>query len=279
MIHILGGGILVGYLLASVLLLVGLYRPMERACDLGRRFHKGSLLGLVILCVVRVVAQIPDALWLSGDYYLVIVLFCNVLALWLGFTAPVFELLLACTTLLLFTGSSLLLHESTPQPDPKFSHVLVATHVLPALFAQAALVLAAVVACGYLLIRKKLKRREIDAVTLAGPGLVYVERSHQLLCFTGLTAMTIAVLTGAVRGVHDGVAIDLSDGTQLLALFSWILLAFVVHVRRTERLSMAKTAMITLVGAVVVVLGSFGMVLFHDSEMHPNSVQYERNHS
>ena len=166
--------------------------------------------------------------------------------------------LLPMIAMLLILGLILaLLH---PGEDHLYHNVWILLHIASIIAATVLLALACVGATVYLLADRQLKRKGLEASHrwMGLPPLASIEKFVQHMIYWGFPLLTIATVAGALqiaaRDEHP------QHSTQVfkiaLALFSWIVYAFVLQVPLNPRFRGRRAAWLSITGFVLF-LGAF----------------------
>lgn len=277
MIHLVAVLALLMYLLSSILFLA--------AVSLGRQVTLGPAslslragFGLHTLAIALIfLMERPILLESRADYFfwLAWIVPLAYFTLRRRMSFPIVGAFVSSASLLFWTSSSYLVHQvSAParaaaEPGSALSNAaLLGLHALPALLAEASLVLAFIVSSVFILQSRRLKSKSLDTLSFRGPSLDSLESLNHRFVLTGFIAMTLAVLSGSVWALSQRRMLLGSDLSQWSAVASWVLLAVILHSRLTLRWSALRLSRVTVWVTGVFVVSFFLMVLLSGTAMH-----------
>jgi ABC-type uncharacterized transport system permease subunit len=184
-------------------------------------------------------------------------------------TAPIPGLgpVLFPVVLLLFAAGGLLTLRGDA-PPAEGSQALVAVHVLMALSAYAAFLLAAGAGVLYLVQQRAVRRGVATLVSDQLPSLQRLDRLTFGLLLVGLPLLTVALLVGLGQAHALGARALWADPTVASAVVLWAFYAVVLLLRGTARVRGRKVAWATIVGFVAVLATFLGTSLLGDHD-HP----------
>jgi ABC-type transport system involved in cytochrome c biogenesis permease subunit len=267
MTHLLAVLAIVSYIAASVLMLAQLWRP-SRAGKTMRSAESTFAIGLVLHSLTMIfVARDPRFVFVDNgaDYFL-----------WVSWgLAVAFALLkrrlnyplvgaFIVPGIVLFMGSSsYLLHQASPSVlatahDASIDqYALPLLHAIPALVSVVSLALAFVTSCVFLIIERRLKERRAEALSASGPNLQLLDLLNKQLAQLGFVAISLVVVSGGLWAVSRQRPVFSVDTSVVSGLLTWLLLAFILHVRLVLKWSPKQVSRLT-----VIVTGSFFVSVF-----------------
>jgi ABC-type transport system involved in cytochrome c biogenesis permease subunit len=267
MTHLLAVLAIVLYIVASVLMLVQLWRP-SRAGKTMRSAEYAFSLGLVLhsLTMVFVVRDPRFVLVDNGADYFLWVSWGLAVAFALlkrRLNYPLVGAFIVPGIVLFMGSSSYLLHKGSPSVLPDASglsveqYVLPLLHAVPALVSVVSLALAFATSCVFLIVERRLKKRRSEALTGFGPNLQLLDLLNKQLAQLGFVAISLVVLSGGLWAVSQQKPVFSADTSVVSGLVTWLLLAFILHVRLVLKWSPKQVSRLT-----VIVTGSFFVSVF-----------------
>lgn len=169
---------------------------------------------------------------------------------------------------LIIASSSWLVHLSHGVKLESGTGLLLLLHVLPALISEVSLLFALLISALFLVQERKLKRHAVDAVTLSGPSLSFLDDWNSRLVWVGFLTMSLAILSGSVWAVSTHQTLLGNDYRQLSALLSWVILALILHLRVGQHWPSRKLSKITLLGGTLVIVGYVVFVSYGGQVLH-----------
>ncbi len=267
MTHFLAMLAIVCYVAASVLMLLQLWRP-SRSGRTTRSTEYAFALGLVLhsLTMLFVVQDSRFVLVDNGADYFLWVSWGLALAFALlkrrlnyplvgAFIVPGIVLFMGCSSYLLHKGSSSVLPAAGGASVEQY--VLPLLHAVPALVSVVSLALAFVTSCVFLIVEKRLKKRHAGALSGSGPNLQLLDLLNKQLAQLGFVAISLVVLSGGLWAVSQQKPVFSADTSVVSGLVTWLLLAFILHVRLVLKWSPKQVSRLT-----VLVTGSFFISVF-----------------
>jgi ABC-type transport system involved in cytochrome c biogenesis permease subunit len=189
-------------------------------------------------------------LWVSWG----VAIACGVL--WRRLQHPLIGSFVVSGIVLFMASSSYLLHQdaqlgfagAVQDGAARSAGVLPILHAVPALVAVVSLVLAFVISVVFLIVERRLKRRNVVALaaSAAGPNLQRLDLLNRQLAQIGFGAVSLVLLTGGVWAVSQQRRLVLGDSSVLSGLATWILLALLLHVRLVLRWSPRHVSRLTV---------------------------------
>jgi ABC-type transport system involved in cytochrome c biogenesis permease subunit len=119
------------------------------------------------------------------------------------------------------------------------------------------LALAFVTSCVFLIVERRLKRRSAGALSGYGPNLQLLDLLNKQLAQLGFVAISLVVLSGGLWAVSQQKPVFSADTSVVSGLVTWLLLAFILHVRLVLKWSPKQVSRLT-----VIVTGSFFVSVF-----------------
>jgi len=130
-------------------------------------------------------------------------------------------------------------------------------HAVPALVSVVSLALSLVVSIVFLIVERRLKRRNVGVLAISGPNLQFLDRLNKHLAQIGFLAITMVVLSGGLWAVSEQKPVFSADSSVISGIILWVLLAFILHVRLVLRWSPKQVSRLT-----VVVTASYFVTIF-----------------
>ena len=267
MTHLLAVTSMALYILATALMLFQLWRPSRagrtvRAAQLS--FYSALALHTVTLGLV-----LNDSRYVllenGADYFLIASwgLAAAFAALQHRLNYPIVAAFLIPAIVLFMGSSSYLLHQEAPSLLPTDSSqakegiLLSLLHGVPALVAVVSLAMALVVSAVFLIVEGRLKARKAGALSISGPNLQLLDMLNRQLIQVGFVAISFVVLSGSLWAVSRQQPILSADTSVISGLVTWMLLAFILHVRLVLKWSPKQVSRLT-----VLVTASFFVTAF-----------------
>jgi len=232
-----------GASLHALFSLRGALRPKERKDDKwsGYLLFKLGLLCHTIAAAVWTAFQPPMQVLptQAGDFYFWLSWLLAVIFWAIGKPVRFSAIggMLSAVILFFLVSSSLLVH-TTPTiefdtiaaapVDPPHLVFLLLIHVVPAVCANALVILSACVSLIFMIQEKRLKEKRID-FTQKGPNLELLFGLNEAFLFYGFVAMTIAIISGALWAYFSHTPLVSADPLQWISWAAWILLAGILH--------------------------------------------------
>lgn len=267
MTHLLAVTSMVLYVVATALMIFQLWRPSRagrtvRAAQLS--FYSALALHTVTLGLV-----LNDSRYVllenGADYFLIASwgLAAAFAALQHRLNYPIVAAFLIPAIVLFMGSSSYLLHQEAPSLLPtdasqaKEGILLSLLHGVPALVAVVSLAMALVVSAVFLIVEGRLKARKAGALSISGPNLQLLDMLNRQLIQVGFVAISFVVLSGSLWAVSRQQPILSADTSVISGLVTWMLLAFILHVRLVLKWSPKQVSRLT-----VLVTASFFVTAF-----------------
>ncbi len=159
------------------------------------------------------------------------------------------------------------MHVEAGTPGERVGLLFFVFHVVPALCAEVSLFFSLVVSSIYCIQEKRLRAKQLDSFDLKGPSLDKLDFLVGRFVLFGFLAMGLAVVSGAVWAVSKNFRLLTGDFAQWASLAAWLLLAFVLQVRRSSAWSARRVARFTVglatiyfAGLILVVLSGHGVL-------------------
>lgn len=267
MTHLLAVASMALYVTATALMLFQLWRP-SRA---GRTVKAAQVsffaaLALHTALLALVLNDVRYVLLENGaDYFLLVSwgLACAFAALQRRLNYPIVAAFLIPSIVLFMGSSSYLLHKEAPSlllagaAQTKEEILLSLLHGIPALVAVVSLALALVVSAVFLIVDRRIKARSVGALSISGPNLQLLDVLNQQLIQVGFVAISFVVVSGSLWAVSQQKPVFSADTSVVSGLVTWVLLAFILHVRLVLKWSPKKISRLT-----VLVTASFFATIF-----------------
>jgi len=173
--------------------------------------------------------------------------------------------------ILFMVSSSYLMHITSLGRFETPVGFLLSFHVLPVLVAEVCFCIAFGVSTVYLLQQRRLKNKQIEAITLRGPSLETLERYRGLAVQTGLIAMTFAIVSGCIWAYAHGDLFLKPDLFVWMALLAWVVLSYIQHGSAVVGWSGKKSSKITVLITAIILLGLVCVRLFSGTIVHGNA--------
>lgn len=200
---------------------------------------------------------------------------CGVEGLSCAFVAvhPMLRLGVVCGTIALLVSSSVLSHWGMDMAGDS-GIVFVLAHIIPAILAEALLVLCAVCGAAYLLQSYLIKHHRVEVLLSRMPSLQRLERWMQSSALLGFSLMSLSLVLGGAGAASKGSFSFMWDWTQLVAVLVWIVLGSLVVLRSVRGWSVRNNAFLVCIGVPLIFLLSF-MTLLYDGGKHHRSVEVQ----
>lgn len=264
-LHLLAVAALLLYALSSLMLLLGTTLHKEPLKWYGTRLWQG---GFIVLSLFVVATLFQERVFsTAGDYFLWVAWVVEVTYTCMRINFPIVRLFVSTVILIIFASSSYLAHRSIVQ-GPAAGVVLFSLHVIPALLAEAGILLASVVSAVYLLQQKRLKQKSAESFLEKGPSLSALQEVHRRIVLAGFFLMTLAIISGSLQAVAQSSPFLTSDVTRWSALLAWILLAVLAHAQINLQWSFRRTSAITVGGGVLFFLTYLTAILATGTMLH-----------
>ena len=272
MTHLLAVTSIALYIVATVLVLIQLWRPGRKG--LKQRFAQSQLIPWTFylafgLHTATIGFVFNDARYLlldnGADYFLCVSWGLAGVFAFLqrrlnypivgAFVIPAIVLFMGSSSYLLHSSATSLL--SAPAAQTNEGLLLSLLHGIPALVAVVSLALALVISVVFLIVEYRLKQRGVGALNVAGPNLQFLDLLNRQLAQVGFVAISLVVLSGGLWAVSAQRPIFSLDTSLISGLATWILLAFVLHARLVLKWSPRQVSRLT-----VLITGSFFLFVF-----------------
>jgi ABC-type transport system involved in cytochrome c biogenesis permease subunit len=256
-----------GYLLATIFLMLQLWRP-SRGGRTAVVAKWCTILGFT-LHTLTMFLVFSDMRWLAlengADHFLwvswVLALVCLIAQRW--FSAPLLAVFAIPAIVLCMTSSSILLHQGSPSHISGESEVIrqgVAVsllHAVPALVSVVSMILALIVSSVFLITEGRLKRRSALALVADGPSLQVLDTWNRHLVQIGFVALSLVIVSGGLWAILERKKIFTADTSVVSGIIVWGLLALILHARIILKWSPKRISRLT-----VLVMASFFAVVF-----------------
>ncbi len=267
MTHLLAVTSMALYVVATALMLAQLWRPSRAGKTL--KLSQAAFFSALALHTALLALVLRDSRYVlldnGADYFLLVSwgLACTFAALQRRLNYPIVAAFLIPCIVVFMGSSSYLLHQQAasvlPASDAQTGEdiLLSVLHAVPALVAVVSLALALVVSSVFLIVEGRLKARRAAALSIAGPNLQILDMLNRQLIQVGFVAISFVVLSGSLWAVSQQKPVFSPDTSVISGLATWILLAFILHVRLVLRWSPKQVSRLT-----VLVTASFFVAVF-----------------
>lgn len=267
MTHLLAVTSMALYIVATALMLFQLWRPSRAGRTV--RVAQLSFYSALALHTVTLGLVLNDSRYVllenGADYFLIASwgLAAAFAALQHRLNYPIVAAFLIPAIVLFMGSSSYLLHQEAPSLLPTDSSqakegiLLSLLHGVPALVAVVSLAMALVVSAVFLIVEGRLKARKAGALSISGPNLQLLDMLNRQLIQVGFVAISFVVLSGSLWAVSRQQPILSADTSVISGLVTWMLLAFILHVRLVLKWSPKQVSRLT-----VLVTASFFVTAF-----------------
>lgn len=267
MTHLLAVTSMVLYVMATALMIFQLWRPSRAGRTV--RVAQLSFYSALALHTVTLGLVLNDSRYVllenGADYFLIASwgLAAAFAALQHRLNYPIVAAFLIPAIVLFMGSSSYLLHQEAPSLLPTDSSqakegiLLSLLHGVPALVAVVSLAMALVVSAVFLIVEGRLKARKAGALSISGPNLQLLDMLNRQLIQVGFVAISFVVLSGSLWAVSRQQPILSADTSVISGLVTWMLLAFILHVRLVLKWSPKQVSRLT-----VLVTASFFVTAF-----------------
>lgn len=266
MTHLLASITITLYIVSSILMLVQLWRSKigGRVSRAARVIFFGALLAHT--ATMGAVIQDPAMVLLDNgaDYFLWVSWALAVAFAFLqrrldypivgAFIVPAVVLFMGCSSYLLHGDTASVIADAPARGAGVFVSML---HAVPALVSVVSLALSLVVSIVFLIVERRLKRRNVGVLAISGPNLQFLDRLNKHLAQIGFLSITMVVLSGGLWAVSEQKPVFSADSSVISGLILWVLLAFILHVRLVLRWSPKQVSRLT-----VVVTASYFLTVF-----------------
>jgi ABC-type transport system involved in cytochrome c biogenesis permease subunit len=267
MTHLLAVTSMVLYVLAAALMIFQLWRPSRAGRSV--RVAQLSFYSALALHTVTLGLVLNDSRYVllenGADYFLIASwgLAAAFAALQRRLNYPIVGAFLIPAIVLFMGSSSYLLHQEatsllpTDSSQAKEGILMSLLHGVPALVAVVSLAMALVVSAVFLIVEGRLKARKAGALSISGPNLQLLDMLNRQLIQVGFVAISFVVLSGSLWAVSRQQPIFSADTSVISGLVTWMLLAFILHVRLVLKWSPKQVSRLT-----VLVTASFFVTAF-----------------
>ena len=267
MTHLLAVTSMALYIVATALMLFQLWRPSRAGRTV--RVAQLSFYSALALHTVTLGLVLNDSRYVllenGADYFLIASwgLAAAFAALQHRLNYPIVAAFLIPAIVLFMGSSSYLLHQEAPSLLPTDSSLakegilLSLLHGVPALVAVVSLAMALVVSAVFLIVEGRLKARKAGALSISGPNLQLLDMLNRQLIQVGFVSISFVVLSGSLWAVSRQQPILSADTSVISGLVTWMLLAFILHVRLVLKWSPKQVSRLT-----VLVTASFFVTAF-----------------
>lgn len=267
MTHLLAVTSMVLYVLAAALMIFQLWRPSRAGRTV--RVAQLSFFSALALHTVTLGLVLNDSRYVllenGADYFLIASwgLAAAFAALQRRLNYPIVGAFLIPAIVLFMGSSSYLLHQEatsllpTDSSQAKEGILMSLLHGVPALVAVVSLAMALVVSAVFLIVEGRLKARKAGALSISGPNLQLLDMLNRQLIQVGFVAISFVVLSGSLWAVSRQQPIFSADTSVISGLVTWMLLAFILHVRLVLKWSPKQVSRLT-----VLVTASFFITAF-----------------
>jgi ABC-type transport system involved in cytochrome c biogenesis permease subunit len=255
------------YVLAAALMIFQLWRPSRAGRSV--RVAQLSFYSALALHTVTLGLVLNDSRYVllenGADYFLIASwgLAAAFAALQRRLNYPIVGAFLIPAIVLFMGSSSYLLHQEatsllpTDSSQAKEGILMSLLHGVPALVAVVSLAMALVVSAVFLIVEGRLKARKAGALSISGPNLQLLDMLNRQLIQVGFVAISFVVLSGSLWAVSRQQPIFSADTSVISGLVTWMLLAFILHVRLVLKWSPKQVSRLT-----VLVTASFFVTAF-----------------
>ena len=274
MLHYLAVGSLICYFVAAVLFMLSVLGMRVGFARYARYFAALAFLSQTCL-LLPILNEYEKLLPESRGQYL-FWLSWSIAALYfaLGKKAryPIIGAFTAPAAAFFFAASSYLSHKTYYLSESSGGNFIIFFHIVPALLAELALVVAFIVGFVYLILERRIKNKSAASFVDPVPSLRALDKANRKVLYAGFFFMTVAILSGTFTGLKQGAAVLSGDLYQVLALLVWLALAFILHVRVNMRWSAKRCAMITVVLAALIIISMLLLMFFQGNMIHDYAV-------
>lgn len=264
-LHLLAVAALLLYASSSLMLLLGTSLHKEKLKWYGTRLWQGGFLVLTLFVIATLFQE--RVFSTAGDYFLWIAWVVEATYTCLKINFPIVRLFVSTVILVIFASSSYLAHRAI-EPGPTGGVLLFSLHVIPALLAEAGILLASIVSGVYLLQQGRLKRKSAESFLEKAPSLSKLQEVHRKIVVSGFFLMTLAIITGSLQAVAQRSPFLTSDTTRWSALLAWVLLAVLAHAQINLKWSFRRISAITTGGGTLFFVVYITAILITDTMLH-----------
>ncbi len=272
MTHLLAVTSIALYIVATALMLFQLWRPSRAGRTV--RVAQLSFYSALALHTVTLGLVLNDSRYVllenGADYFLIASwgLATAFAALQHRLNYPIVAAFLIPAIVLFMGSSSYLLHQETPSLLPtdasqaKEGILLSLLHGVPALVAVVSLAMALVVSAVFLIVEGRIKARKAGALSISGPNLQMLDMLNRQLIQVGFVAISFVVLSGSLWAVSRQQPILTADTSVISGLVTWMLLAFILHVRLVLKWSPKQVSRLTVLVTASFLVTAFVVMAF-----------------
>jgi cytochrome c-type biogenesis protein CcsB len=161
----------------------------------------------------------------------------------------------------LMLSSSVLPREIKPL-SPVLQSYWLGIHTSLAFLGNAAFAVAFGVGIMYLLQEHYVKTKRLGGLFERLPSLQILDEMNYRLITVGFSLLTLAIVTGALWAESAWGSYWRWDPKEVWSLITWLIYALVLHIRLTAGLRGKKSAILSVIGFLVVLFTFFGVNLF-----------------
>jgi cytochrome c-type biogenesis protein CcsB len=161
----------------------------------------------------------------------------------------------------LMLSSSVLPREIRPL-SPVLQSYWLGIHTSLAFLGNAAFAVAFGVGIMYLIQEHHVKTKRLGGLFERLPSLQILDEMNYHLITVGFSLLTLAIVTGALWAESAWGSYWRWDPKEVWSLITWLIYALVLHIRLTAGLRGKKSAILSVIGFLVVLFTFFGVNLF-----------------